>query len=228
MILVAATYIHTARHIYEESQFADRRQSFEIGLISTTADIYGQGFDIALYIDEGGTHLNILVGIAALTTIFSQSPDAIENILKYGRMALNYGSEVIQKSREEFKLSEGEIDWKQRRTGDVRKMISVVENAELLRQGQLRKDELSRARHELNRNLYRLLLKVSNPDELKPLLGLLPHDKEPSLPRIPREIIRPKIARRLVAESGTRSLEAPRSYSSRPPRRRVYETTLRT
>ena len=42
------------------------------------------------------------------------------------------------------------------------------------------------------------------------------------------EIIRPKIARRLVAESGMISLEAPKSYSSRPPRRRVYETTLRT
>ncbi len=40
MISVAATYIHTTRHIYEESQFADRRQSFEIGLKSTTADIY--------------------------------------------------------------------------------------------------------------------------------------------------------------------------------------------
>ncbi len=88
MILVAATYIHTTRHIYEESQFADRRQSFEIGLKSTTADIYGQGFDITLYIDEGGTYLNILVGVAALTTILSQSPDAIENVSKYGRMAL--------------------------------------------------------------------------------------------------------------------------------------------
>ena len=65
-------------------------------------------------------------------------------------------------------------------------MISVVENAELLRQGHLRKDELSRARHELNKNLYQLRIIVSNPDELKPLLGLLPHDKEPSLPRIPR------------------------------------------
>lgn len=228
MILVAATYIHTTRYIFEESQFADRRQSFEIGLISTTADIYGQGFDITLYIDEGGTYLNILLGVAALTTIFSHSPNAIENISKYGRMALNYGSEVIQKATEEFKLSEGEIDWKQRRIGDIKKMISVVKNAERLRQGQLRKDELNWARYELNRNLYQLRLKVSDPDELKPLLDLLPHDKEPSLPGIPREIIRPKVARRLVAESGARSLEAPKSYSRRPSRRRVYETTLRT
>ena len=228
MISVAATYIHTTRHIYEESQFADRRQSFENGLISTTVDIYGQGFDITLYIDEGGTYLNILVGVASLTAILSQAPDAIENVSKYGRMALNYGSEVIQKAIEEFQLSEGEVDWKQRRTGDVKKVISVVENAELLRQGQLREGELDTARHELNRNLYRLRLKVSNPDELKPLLGLLPHDKEPSLPRTPREIIRPGIARRLVAESGARALGAPRSDSIRPPRRRVYETTLRT
>ena len=228
MILVAATYIHTTRHIYEESQFADRRQSFEIGLKSTTAEIYGQGVDITLYIDEGGARLNVLVGIAALTTVFSQGPDAIENVWEYGRMAQNYGSEIIQKARDEFRLSEGEVDWKQRRTGDVRKMISVVENAELLRQGQLRKDDAIKALHEVNKNLYRLRQKVSNPDELKPLLGLLPHDKEPSLPRVPSDIIRPIGARRLVAENETRSLEAPKSYSSRPPRRRIYVTTLRT
>lgn len=228
MISVAATYLHTTRHIYEEAQFAERRQAFEIGLISTTADIYGQGFDITLYIDEGGTYLNILVSTAALTAILSQAPDAIENVSKYGQMALNYGSEVIQKAIDEFELSEGEVDWKQRRTGDVKKMISVVENAELLRQGQLRKDELSKARHELNSNLYQLRQKVSNPDELKPLLSLLPHDKEPDLPRIPREITRPRIAGRLVAEGGARSFRALKSYSSRPPRRRVYETTLRT
>ena len=228
MISVAATYIHTTRHIYEESQFADRRQSFENGLKSTTANIYGQGFDIMLYIDEGETYLNILVGVAALTTILSQSPDAIENVSKYGRKALIYGSEVINKAREEFKLSEGEVNWKQRRRGDVKKVLSVVENAELLRQGQLHEDELSTARHELNRNLYRLRRIVSDPDELKPLLGLLPHDREPGLPRTPREIIRPRIARRLVAESGARALEAPESVSRRPPRRRVYETTLRT
>lgn len=59
MISVVATYMHTTRHIYEESQIADRRQSFENGLISTTAEIHGQGFEIALYIDEGGTYLNI-------------------------------------------------------------------------------------------------------------------------------------------------------------------------
>ena len=228
MILVAATYIHTTRRIYEESQFADRQQSFENGLTSITVGIYGQGFNIALSMDEGGTYLNILVGIAALTTILSQSPHAIENVSKYGPMGLNYGSEVIQKAREVFKLSEGEIDWKQRRTGDVKKMIAVVENAELLRKGQLRKDEQSRARHELIRNLYQLRQKVSNPDELKPLLGLLPHDKEPSLPRNPREIVKPRTVRRLVAESGTKFFGAPRSSSRRAPRRRVYETTLRT
>ena len=228
MILVAATYIHTTRHIYKESQFVDRRQSFENGLISTTAGIYGEGFDITLYIDEGGTYLNILAGIASLATIFSQGPNAIENISKYGGMALDYGSEVIQKAKEEFELSEGEVDWKQRRTGDVKKMISVVENAELLRQGQLREDKLSRARHELNRNLYQLGQKVANLDELKPLLDLLPQDDEPSLPRIPREIIRPKIAKGLVDESETRSIAAPKSSSSQPRRRRVYEKTLRT
>lgn len=228
MISVAATYIHTTRHIYEEPQFADRLQSFETGLKSTTADIYGQGYVIALNIDEGGTFLNIVLGLAALATILSKGPDAIENVSKYGRMALDYGSEVIQKAKEEFELSEGEIDWKQRRAGDMKKMISVVENAELLRQGQLRTDELNWARDELNRNLYRLRQRVSNPDELKPLLGLLPHDKEPGLPRTPREIIRPKIARRLLADSGTGSIGAPASYSSRPRRRRVYETTLRT
>lgn len=228
MISVAATYIHTTRQIYEESQFTERRQAFEIGLISTTADIYGQGFDIRLYIDEGGTYLNILVGTAALITMLSQGPDAIENVSKYGRLALNYGSEVIQKAIEEFELSEGEVDWKQRRTGDVKKMISVVENAELLRQGQLHKDELSRARYEINRDLYQLRQKVPDPDELKPLLGLLPHDKEPSLPRIPREITRPITTRRLVAERGAESLGALDSYSSRPSRRRVYETTLHT
>ena len=228
MISVAATYMHTTRRIYEESQFADRQQSFENGLISTTVEIYGQGFDITLYIDEGGTYLNIFVGVAALTTILSQGPDAIENVSKYGRMALIYGSEVIEKAREEFKLSEDEVDWKQRRRGDVKKMISVVENAELLRQGRLHEDELSTVRDELNRNLYRLRRRVSNPDELKPLLGLLPHDKEPGLPQTPHEIIRPGIARRLVAESGTGALGAPESDSRRSPRRRVYETTLRT
>ena len=228
MISVAATYIHTTRHIYEEFQFADRRQSFEIGLISTTADIYGRGFDITMHIDEGGTYLNILVGTAALTTVLAQVPVSIENVWKYARMAQNYGTEVIQMAREEFKLSEGEVNWKQRRTGDVRKIISVVENAELLRQGELPKDELSGARHELCRKLYQLRLKVSNPDELKPLLDLLPHDKEPNLPRIPHDIIRPRIARRHVAESEMISLDAPKSYSSRPSRRRVYETTLRT
>lgn len=228
MISVAATYIHTTRHLYEESQFVDRRQSFEIGVISTTDDIYGRGFDITLYIDEGGTFLNILVGIASLTTIIAQSPDAIEVIGKYGQMAVNYGSEVIQKAREEFKLSEGEVDWKQRRTGDIKKMISVVENAELLRQGRLHEDELSRTLDELNRNLYRLQQKVSNPDELKPILDLLPHDKEPRLPRIPHDIIRPKIVKTLVDESGMESLEAPKLYSRRPPRKRVYEARLRT
>ena len=228
MISVAATYIHTTRRIYEESQFADRRQSFEIGLVSTTADIYGQGVNIALRIDEGGTYVNVILVIAGLTSIFAQGPDAIENIWKYGSMALSYRSEVIQKTRDEFKLSEDEINWKQRRTGDVKKMISVVKNAELLRQGWLGEDELSRAREAVNRNLYRLHVKVSNPDELEPLLGLLPHDKEPSLPRIPGDIIRPKIARRLVADSETRSLGAPELYSSRSPRRRVYATTLRT
>jgi|GEM_PF-3862038 len=232
MITVAATYLHIVRHIYEEPDFVQRRRNFENSLVSVTRDLYGHNFEIGFYLDEGGTFLNTLVGVAALTTILSQGPSALENAIKYGELALKFGSEIIEQVGESFDVSPVDIDWKQRRRGDAKKIVSIAENAKRIREGQLTSEEVCEAVGAIQYDLYHLGNKVSDVRELAPILEELPHDRAPALPRKPEEVREPIVALPSKRQEGSAGYaidnalleEAPH----RPRRRRIYETTLTT
>ena len=164
-----------------------------------------------------------------ITLILSQAPLAVENVLKYGEKAMNYGSKVIEQVQENFDVSEEEIDWKQRRQGDVKKILNIAKNAQSSRAMGLSDEELEHLEEAIERDLYRLSSKVSDITELAPLLKGLPRDVLPGLPAAPEEVRAPVVALRPEArERGpTPASRAPVAVR-RGRRRRIYETTLKS
>ncbi|MBE0533609.1 MAG: hypothetical protein IH626_22525 [Rhodospirillales bacterium] len=191
MITVAATYIHIARHIYEEPDFRAKRATFERGLVVSARALYGPNININFSLDEGGTFLNVLVGAAALATIFSQGPDALDNAIKCGETALEFGNQVIQQVYESFEVSAQDIVWKQRRMGDAKRIVSIAENAKKIRQKNLPQWEVAQAKDAIQRDLFHLANKASSTPEasvaqiLSPLFEELSRDILPPSPNEP-------------------------------------------
>ena len=236
MFTVAGTYLHITDHIYEKPDFTERRQTFENSLIEITKGLYGENFEIILRVDEGGTFLNVLLGVATLTTIFSQGQSAFEAAYKLSQKAFEYGSMVIEEVQQKFDVPDSEIQWKQRRQGDIRELVSIAENVKKVREESLSREELRQIEKTIQKDLYQLGQKVSDIQEIAPILRELPIDELPGLPTKPEDVRIPIVGlppRRKFVFSDSfdedySSIPQARRYHKKAPRRHIYETTLTT
>ncbi|MFC4350371.1 hypothetical protein ACFOW6_02315 [Fodinicurvata halophila] len=230
MIIVAATYLHIDKYIHKEKSFEENRKKFESELIKITREIYGNNFDINLHIDEGGTYLNVLIGAGALVSILSQGPSAISNVMEYGEKAVDFGSEVVEEVQDVFDVDEEEIDWKQRRRGDIKNLISIFKYSDIIKQDNMDKNSINEAKKELRRNLQKIYKKVNNIEELNLISKELPAD---FTPKISANIIGsrdqdfetfldlPEFSVGILGEERSQKRGTRR-------RRRIYEATLRS
>ena len=182
--LVEICSLHRAPNFEEKIQYVQEH------LLENARDYFGDDVALAIELQEGSSFLNVLIAVAAITTILSNGPDALKNLQKAIHWSHETGSEVIDTLKGEFAISDNEILWKQKRTGDLARYRPAANFLDEL----TRSKDVPGSTAQINnqRKLLSYFSKIPNLEQdheaIQILLDTIPRDRVPNFPNTPEEL----------------------------------------